>query len=120
MTNEIQELLQISASLYAQLGEVPTGELRDDYIDEINNKLDMRSQVIEQLLQQGFEFDANEKSHAVLLELDRGIKERLQNVIIDIKKDMKELQNAKRNEQQYSNPYGHVQTMDGMYYDKKK
>ncbi len=37
-----------------------------------------------------------------------------------LQKDMKNLQNAKKNEQQYANPYGHVQVMDGMYYDKKK
>lgn len=120
MTNELQTLLEISASLYVQLGEIPTGELRDEYIEEINEKLDARAQVIEQLVKQGFEFNASEKSHITLFELDKGIKERLQNVMLDVKKDMKELQNAKRSEQQYANPYGHVQTMDGMYYDKKK
>lgn len=120
MTNEIQALLQISASLYAQLGEIPAGDVRDEYIEELNTKLDTRSQVIEQLLKDGFEYNSAEKSHVMLFELDKGIKERLQNVMIDIKKDLKELQNAKKNEQQYMNPYGHVQTMDGMYYDKKK
>lgn len=120
MTNEIQQLLQISANLYAKLAENPAKELRDDYIEEVNDLLDTRSKVIEQLIEQGFEYNSTEKSHAMLFELDKGIRERLQNVMIDIKKNLKELQNAKKNEQQYTNPYGHVQTMDGMYYDRKK
>lgn len=120
MTTEIQALLQVSASLYAQLGDMPDSESRDAYIEEINLKLETRAKAINQLLQQGFTFNAEEKSHSMLYELDRGIKERLQNVMTDIKQDLKELQNAKKTEQQYSNPYAHVQTMDGMYYDKKK
>lgn len=120
MTNEIQELLQLSANLYAQLGETPASDMRENYIDEINKLLDMRMQAIEQLVNKGFKYNAAEKSHAMLFELDKGIKERLQNVMMDVKKDMKELQNAKKNEQQYTNPYGHVQSMDGMYYDRKK
>ncbi|HEY4624082.1 MAG TPA: flagellar protein FliT, partial [Solibacillus sp.] len=32
---------------------------------------------------------------------------------------LKDLQNAKKNEKQYLNPYSSVQVMDGRYYDKK-
>lgn len=120
MKTDIQKLLQVSASLYAQLGELPNSESRDAYIEGINLKLEARESAIEQLLNQGFTYDSTEKTHTMLFELDRGIKERLQNVLADIKTDLKELQNAKKTEQQYANPYAHVQSMDGMYYDKKK
>lgn len=120
MTTDIQALLQISATLYAQLGEMPSGESRDAYIEEINTKLETRAQVINRLVNQGFTYDAEDKSHKMLFELDQGIKERLQNVLSGVKNDLKDLQNAKKTEKQYSNPYAHVQGMDGMYYDKKK
>lgn len=67
------------------------------------------------------DFIANplDKSHATLIDLDKGIHERLNLVMAEIKHDMKDLQNQKKNEQQYMNPYSNVRTMDGMYYDKK-
>lgn len=118
--DQIQDLLQVSAKLYAQLADIPKGEERDYYVEEINSKLDERGQIIESLREVGFEYDASNKAHITLFELDKGIRERLQSVMNTVKHDLKELQNAKKNEQQYMNPYSHVQVMDGMYYDRKK
>ena len=116
----IQDLLQVSAKLYAQLADIPKGEERDRYVEEINSKLDERGGIMESLLEVGFEYDASNKAHVMLFELDKGIRERIQLVMNAVKYDLKELQNAKKNEQQYMNPYSHVQVMDGMYYDRKK
>lgn len=116
----IQQVLQSSAQLFAFLGNVPNAEERDEYIQEIEQKLADRQVAIDELLETGFQYNPQEKLHATLFELDKGIQERLQNILNTIKIDLKDLQNAKKNEKQYSNPYGHVQIMDGMYYDKKK
>ena len=114
-----QQLLQISAKLYQQLTEIPKEDQRDDLIKKINEMLDQRGIIITNLQQQGFQVDRTQKSHMMLIELDKGIRERLDNVMKSIQVDLKNLQNAKKNEQQYMNPYANVQVMDGRYYDKK-
>lgn len=115
-----QQLLQISAKLFQFLESVPSGEQRDDFIKEINRQLDDRGKIIEILHGEGFQMDPQNKIHSMLIQLDKGIRERLEFVMQEVKKDMKTLQTAKKNEKQYINPYSSVRVMDGMYYDKKK
>lgn len=116
----ISQMLQVSANLYKYLIEIPTGDKRTEYIDKINNMLNERGQLVELLKQDGFQFDPTNKTHAILLELDKGIRERLDNVMNQVKTDMKNLINSKKHEMQYINPYSNVRVMDGRYYDKKK
>lgn len=116
---QIDQLLQTSANLFKHLGETPKGEDRDEYIDTINNMLDKRGLIIDKLMNDGFQFDEQNRIHRTLLELDNGIKERLADVMDAVKQDMANLQKTKKSEQQYYNPYSNVRVMDGMYYDKK-
>ena len=37
-----------------------------------------------------------------------------------VKGDLKDLQQKKRHETSYTNPYAATQTLDGMYFDNKK
>ncbi|MDD1503967.1 flagellar protein FliT [Lysinibacillus sp. CNPSo 3705] len=115
----IEQLLQVSANLFKLLGDIPKGEDRDEYIDKINSMLDKRGKIIEDLVQEGFQFDGQNRIHGTLLELDNGIKERLAAVMSAVKQDMANLQKTKKSEEQYFNPYSDVRVMDGMYYDKK-
>lgn len=114
------QLLQVSANLYKLLGDIPKSEERDDYIEKINAQLDKRGSIIASLQQEDFLFDAQNRIHLTLLELDNGIKERLALVMNAVKQDMTNLQKTKKNEEHYFNPYANVRVMDGMYYDKKK
>lgn len=114
-----QQLLQVSAKLYQHLANIPTDEQRDEYIEKIHKMLDERGILIEKMQNDGFQISLENKSHAMLTELDKGIRERLAKVMQSIQADLKDLQNAKKNEQQYMNPYANVQVMDGRYYDKK-
>lgn len=116
----LQQVLQISAKLLKHLNEIPKGEFRSVYIDEINRILDERGALIEKLRLEGFQMDTGNKIHGTLAQLDKAIRERLDDVMKLVKLDMKDLQNSKKNEKQYMNPYSSVQVMDGMYYDKKK
>ncbi len=118
--DNLQKLLQISAKLFQLLETVPKGEKRDEYIEEINRQLDDRGKLVEQLKKEEFEFETDNKLHGTLFELDKGIRERLGQVMQAVKEDMKILQTSKKKEKQYLNPYSSVRTMDGMYYDKKK
>lgn len=116
---QIDQLLQASANLFKHLGEIPKGEDRDEYIETINNMLDKRGSIVDELMNDGFQFDEQNRIHRTLLELDKGIKERLDAVMSAVKQDMANLQKTKKSEQQYFNPYSNVRVMDGMYYDKK-
>lgn len=118
--DNIQQLLQISAKLFKHLAEIPKGEERSEYITEINQMLDERGGIIDKVRLEGFQMDPMNKIHTTLAELDQGIRTRLNVVMDTVKQDMKNLQNSKKNERQYLNPYSSVQVMDGMYYDKKK
>ncbi|WP_341322428.1 flagellar protein FliT [Solibacillus sp. FSL H8-0523] len=120
MEQQLQQLLQISAKLYEKLTNDPEESVRDEFIEDIQGLIDQRGELTKQIVDAGFSYNADDKTHRTLFELDKGIRSRLERVMITIKEDMKNLQNAKKNEQQYTNPYGHVQVMDGMYYDKKK
>ncbi|KGR86902.1 flagellar protein FliT [Lysinibacillus boronitolerans] len=116
---QIDQLLQASANLFKHLGETPKGEDRDEYINTINNMLDKRGMIIKGIMDEGFHFDEQNHIHRTLLELDKGIKKRLADVMDAVKQDMVNLQKTKKSEQQYFNPYSNVRVMDGMYYDKK-
>lgn len=115
-----QTLLQVSAKLYQHLTDLPSEEQRDEYIEKIHLLLDERGLLIEKMQQEGFQVDLENKSHGMLVELDKGIRERLNRVMKLIQEDLKGIQNAKKNEQQYMNPYASVQVMDGRYFDNKK
>lgn len=120
MDKQLQAVLQISAKLYDKLTNIPKEDAREEFIEEIEAMLDERDMLTKQLIEVGFVYDQTNKLHRTLFELDKGIRERLHRILVSIKKDMKDLQTTKKSDQQYMNPYGHVQTMDGMYYDKKK
>lgn len=115
-----QQLLQVSAKLFQYLESVPSGEKRNEFIKEIDRQLDERGKLLELLQQESFQIDPQNKVHSMLIQLDKGIRERLELVMAEVKNDMKNLQAAKKNEKQYINPYSSVRVMDGMYYDKKK
>lgn len=117
--DKTQQLLQVSAKLYQHLTTLPTEDKRDEFIETIHGLLEERGILIEKMQQEDFRIDRENKSHQMLAELDKGIRERLANVMKAIQADLKDLQNAKKNEKQYLNPYSSVQVMDGRYYDKK-
>ena len=116
---QTQELLQVSAKLYQHLTEVPLTEQRDAFIEKIHILLDERGAIIKQLQKAGFKIDSSNRSHIMLAKLDKAIQEQLEKVMDFVKDDLKALQNAKKNEKQYMNPYANVAVMDGRYYDKK-
>lgn len=115
-----QQLLQVSAKLFQLLETVPKSEQRDEFLVEVDRLLEQRGKVLEALRDENVQFSKENKVHNMLIDLDKGIQERLELVMQAVKTDMKHLQTAKQKEQQYINPYSSVRVMDGKYYDKKK
>ena len=121
MNDMEQSLLQISARLYQQLDNTSSvNEERNEFLKEVDRLLDERGKLIESMRVQQVQLDSTKKSKEILMELDKGILERLQNVMGIVKRDLKNLHVAKKKEKQYINPYSSVHVMDGKYYDQKK
>lgn len=114
---EVEQFLEASEKLYSHLTSIPTDDERTEFIEQINFLLDEREKAIEALDMSSF------SSHALydrLIELDQDINKRLEKVMDAVKGDIKDLQQKKRHESSYSNPYAATQTIDGMYFDNKK
>ncbi|MDM5332444.1 flagellar protein FliT [Ureibacillus composti] len=116
----VQQLLKASQELFTHLINIPTTKERDDFIERMNQLLDVRGEIINQLK----EIEPNPiQSHNFnneLILLDKNIRKQLNKVKLSIADDMKQLQVSKKSEQRYVNPYAAVQVMDGTYYDQKK
>lgn len=113
----IKDLLATSATLFHHLTEVPDGDDRDAYIARIDELLDKRGALLAQLTPDAM------RGHQLLphlLELDEGIRLRLDHVMNIVKKDIKNFQKSRETERQYTNQYDSVRNLDGMYYDGKK
>lgn len=115
-----QQLLQVSAKLFKQLGELGQTEDRDALLKSVDELLEERGQLIASLQKEKIQLSKTNPQHALLQELDKGIQERLASLMGEIRQDMKNIQTAKKSEVQYNNPYASVRVMDGKYYDQKK
>src|SRR5690606_5780881 len=115
-----QQLLQVSAKLFKELGEVGQVEDRDALLKTVDELLEERGQLIASLQQENIQLSKTNPQHALLQELDKGIREKLASIMTEIRQDMKNIQIANKSEVQYSNPYASVRVMDGKYYDQKK
>lgn len=114
------EYLQKSAQLFKHLTIIPEGENRTEYVEKINQLLDERGELVINLKKTGFKFNPEDKTHNTLFELDKGIQERLALVMDAVKNDIKDLQNTKKNERHYIDPYENLRILEGRYYDGKK
>ena len=114
---EIEQFLTISEELYSHLIAMPKEEERTEFTQQINILLDNRDAAIQSLEK----IDISTSSlYSQLIELDSSIKKELEKIMHLIKEDIKDLQQKKRHEGSYSNPYAATQTLDGMYFDNKK
>lgn len=114
---EVEQFLETSEKLFSHLENIPADEERTAYIDQINVLLDAREETIQRLDKGTVSMHPSFK---YLLALDKSINERLEKVMNVVKGDLKDLQQKKRHETSYTNPYAATQTLDGMYFDNKK
>jgi flagellar protein FliT len=116
----LNEYLQKSAQLFKHLTKIPDDESRTEYIEKINQLLDERGELVANLQKTGFTFNQEDHTHNTLYELDKGIQERLALVMDTIKNDIRDLQNTKKNERHYIDPYENLRILEGRYYDGRK
>lgn len=118
--DQIQKFLQVSAQLYKHLTKLPPDKERDEYIQKIDEYLDKRGSIIEQIQQLEGNPLPGHPFEKQLRELDKGIMERLKKAKAEIGQDMKNLQISKTSGRRYVDPYASVRTMDGTFFDGRK
>ena len=118
---KLNEFLQKSAQLYKFLVDYKDDPAtRSQSIEKINELLNERGKLVEELKKEQFRYDETNKMHTTLFELDKGIRVKLDEIMNNVKMDMKDLQNVKRNEIQYIDPYSEVRNLNSRYFDGKK
>ncbi|MFZ0576843.1 MAG: flagellar protein FliT, partial [Psychrobacillus psychrotolerans] len=117
LMSELEQLLNVSEQLYSHLENTPSEEDRTQFIDQMNVLIDVREEIIHKLDKTKTPTNG---LYNQLLELDKGIKEHMIKVLNIIKEDLKDLQQKKKHESSYSNPYAATQVIDGMFFDNKK
>lgn len=114
--NVIQSFYEVTKQL-VQMLETKTVNDRDERIEEINQLLDKREELLPSI---GQPVTEEEKQVANgILQLNQKLMTLLEKEKLDIKKDINSLNHRKESTKKYVNPYESLQT-DGMYYDKRK
>lgn len=114
----IQQVYSITEQLFHLLTKPVDKDQREDHINKITELLDEREQHI---LQVKAPFSADEKKlFNQVVAWNETIEKKFVVLKQQIQQDMVQLKKSKSSNQQYTNPYQHVSTSDGMFYDKRK
>ncbi|WP_017756421.1 flagellar protein FliT [Calidifontibacillus oryziterrae] len=97
--------------------DFPT-ENRDSYIEEINKFLEEREELIIKLKETDPAFDRAEMSQ--IIQSNKEIDKRLNQCLQLIKNDLKRINQRKKKNIQYSNPYESSSNLDGTFLDKRR
>lgn len=112
----VEQFILISQKLMNLLETDIHDEQREKFLNEINDLLNQRKQLLSQFPPQP---NMDERAKTELMELEQVIQSLMKNQKELIKRDIKTLQVKKRNNNQYANPYDNL-SIDGMFLDRKK
>jgi flagellar protein FliT len=113
----VVELFHVTKKLYELLHRPVGKEQRDETIEAIQELLDKRDSLIEQL-QPPYNEEEQELGMQIV-SLNEAIAEKLQQLKQQIQQDLKMIKQKKTANQNYMNLYQPL-SLDGMFYDKKR
>lgn len=94
-----------------------TVEERTEIITKVEGLLEKRGKIVQEIKPP---YTEEEKKIGVqVIELDKKIKEKMDQLFTDIQADLKKLKKKKDSNITYMNPYKDVKSVDGMYLDNK-
>lgn len=115
---KLDELNRVTQKL-AQLLEQPvTVKNRDQMLNEINQFLDQRENLLKDIKPPYSETDA--KTAQSIMEKDKEIQLKLDHLFLELKSELRDVKRQKSSSEKYLDPYRHVASNDGTYWDKKK
>lgn len=114
----LSELKKITDEL-GQLVEKPvSAKNRDQVLEEINHLLDRREQLLD-VIKAPFSTEESDLA-ASIMEKDKEIQLKLDHLFLELKSELRDVKKQQSSSEKYLDPYRHVATNDGSYWDKKK
>lgn len=113
----VQALYDITKQLAEQLQKNVAKSERDSYIEQLQNILEKREDLIENVKPP---YTTNEKKLGTeIVEMNKEISMQLTKVKKEVQYDILQLKKKKSSNNKYVNPYQSL-SIDGMFYDKRK
>lgn len=116
--NRVEKVYDVTVQLKEILDQEVTSNIRESVIQQINELLEHRGSYLEELTPPYSDEEKNLGNK--LIPINQSIEKQLQELFQQLKVEMKQFNKQKKSNQTYRNPYKDVQTMDGMFLDKKK
>jgi flagellar protein FliT len=113
----VQELHELTEKMHQKLFQKDMGQDQANLIEDIQQFLRDREELLKEM--KAPYTDEERQLGQKILQMDKDIQEAFQQILDGLKHSMKQLQNQKKNNAKYVNPYKNVSTMDGMFFDKK-
>ncbi|OZU88793.1 flagellar protein FliT [Virgibacillus indicus] len=116
--NRLRELYEITIQLKKTLVQEITAKDREAVIEQVNELIDKRSIHLQHV---NPPFTEEEKVLGKeLVVLNEEIQTKMLQLFNDLKSEMKQIKKQRKSNMSYTNPYKSVQTLDGMFMDRKK
>ncbi|MGM8364593.1 flagellar protein FliT [Virgibacillus sp. W0181] len=116
--NQLEHLYNLTIKLENILEQPVTINTRDEVIAAANQLINERAVYIEQMKPPYTEQE--EQIGKQIIASNEKIKLKMNNLFDELKQDMKQVKKQKKSNRTYINPYGKLQTTDGMYMDSKQ
>ncbi|WP_047980828.1 flagellar protein FliT [Ornithinibacillus contaminans] len=116
--NRVEPIYEMTVQIEQLLNSEINSSTRPEVITEINSLLQKR----EKAMLQATEPFSNEELALgkKLLPLNEQIQKKMEMLFTGLKTEMKQIKKQKNSNRKYVNPYENIQTIDGMFMDKKK
>ena len=118
IVSSLANIYMLTHDLYQLIIQSVNKDNREEMIEQINELLNKREVAL-----QNYNPAPSINDEEVMKEISLWnvtINSRLEEIKLQIQKDLVQLRKAKSSNLQYTNPYQNVATKDGMFYDKKK
>ena len=116
--NRVQMLYDVTLQLQHILDREITVNNREQVIEQVNQLIEIRGKHMESLTSPYT--DEEKMLGKKIIILNDKIEKKMHVLFNELKTEMKEVKKQKQSNRKYTNPYEHVQTMDGMFLDSKK
>ncbi|WP_226037147.1 hypothetical protein [Aquibacillus saliphilus] len=116
--NRMDSFYQVTMELHKLVTENSASEKRTETITTINNLLDKRQQLLNEIKPPYT--DKEKEIGQQLLLRNKEIEQKLDEIFNQVKTDMGTLKKKKSSNTKYTNPYQNLSNFDGMFLDHKK
>ncbi|WP_067842162.1 flagellin-specific chaperone FliT [Amphibacillus sediminis] len=113
----LTKLEQVTNELATLVDQPVPAKTREDVLAKLDHLLDQRSELLKHV-KPPFTDEEQKLGHDILAK-DQEIQLRLNHLFLELKHEMRNVKKQKSSTQQYLDPYRHVATHDGSYWDKK-